>query len=184
MNYCGGNDGNRWTDNTLGNQDDWPIHTEACNATAQFCFIMAQAVTVRLTREADPDYAAKLREAALRCLAWCRSNNTGRTSTELGAAVAACVELHRTFGDDNYRTLAIGYARRVMALQVTERGTGQAPVRGFFCTSPADAEPQRDISHGCWNLLGLCAALDFPETPKLRRGAKPFACIQTIIWQR
>ena len=164
MNYCGGNDGNRWTENKEGDQDDRPIHTEACNATAQFCFILAQAATVRLTREAEPAYAARCREAALRCLAWCRTNNAGRASTDLGAAVAACVELHRTFGDDQYRTLAAEYGRRLLALQVSERGGGDAAVRGFFRTSPTDAEPRRDISHGCWHLIGLCEALErFPD---------------------
>ena len=170
MNYCGGNDGNRWTDNDVGDQDDRPIHTEACNATAQFCFIMAQAATFRLTHNADPAYASKCREAALRCLAWCRTNEAGRTSTELGAAVAACVELHRTFGDDQYRTLTVEFARHLLALQVTDRGGGESAVRGFFRTSSANAEPQRDISHGCWNLIGLCEALEhFPDDAEARR---------------
>jgi len=100
MNYCGGTDGNRWTDNKEGTGDDRPIHTEACAAVAQFCFIRAQAATSRLTREADPAYAAQCIAAALRCLAWCRTNQTARTANELGAAVAACVELHRTLGDE------------------------------------------------------------------------------------
>jgi hypothetical protein len=164
MDYCGGDDGNRWTDNTVGDQDDRPIHTEPCNATAQFCFIIAQAVTIRLTQEDDAAYGAKCREAALRCLAWCRKTNAGRTSTELGAAVAACVELHRTLGDEHYHALAIEYARRLLALQVTERTEGAEAVRGFFRTSPGNSEPRRDISHGCWDLIGLCMALErFPE---------------------
>jgi hypothetical protein len=176
MNYCGGDDGNRWTSNTVGDQDERPIHTEPCNATAQFCFIIAQAAAVRLAQEAGPVYAAKCREAGLRGLAWCRKTNAGRTSTDLGAAVAACVELHRTFGDDQYRTLAIEYARRLVALQVTERTDGAGGVRGFFRTSPDDGEPRRDISHGCWQLIGLCMALErFPtdaDAPGWRRAIR------------
>jgi hypothetical protein len=179
MNYCGGNDGNRWTANKVGDEDDRPIHTEACNATAQFCFILAQAATVRLTREADPAYATQCREAALRCLAWCRRNNTGRNSTELGAAVAACVELHRTLADDHYRAMAAEYARRLVALQVTQQGRGEAAVRGFFRTSTNDAEPRRDISHGCWQLIGLCEALErFPDhadAPAWRQAIRLYA---------
>jgi hypothetical protein len=45
MNYCGGDDGNRWTDNTVS-ADDRPIHTEPCDASAQFRFIAAQCVAV------------------------------------------------------------------------------------------------------------------------------------------
>ncbi|GAI27936.1 unnamed protein product, partial [marine sediment metagenome] len=119
MKYCAGDEDNRPTDNVIGNEDDREIHTEPGGPCTQFNFIAAQAAVVRLTRDTDPVYANKCWNVALRCLDWCRKEKVCRNTQNLGSAIFACVELHRTSGDNIYLDLAAGYAKRLLNLQVT-----------------------------------------------------------------
>lgn len=57
MNFCGGDDGNRWTDNIIGNSDDRPIHTEPVGRSGQYQFIFAEARLAILSHTTDPAYA-------------------------------------------------------------------------------------------------------------------------------
>src|SRR5205823_6212854 len=68
MDYCGGDDGNRYTDNKIGTDDDRVIHVEPCALPAQFQFVSAQAAMVRYTRDSDAAYAQRCRAAGQRCL--------------------------------------------------------------------------------------------------------------------
>ncbi|MEA1996913.1 MAG: glycoside hydrolase family 9 protein, partial [Gemmatimonadota bacterium] len=125
----------------------------------------------RLTRKNDPDYAARCREAALSCLEWCKKEKLGGNPNELGSAIVACIELHRSLGGEQYRDLAINYARLLLDLQVREPVDSEIPIRGFFRASSNDPEPYRDIIwHGCWHLMGLCELLErFPDHPEAGR---------------
>ncbi|HEV7299974.1 MAG TPA: glycoside hydrolase family 9 protein [Tepidisphaeraceae bacterium] len=164
MNYCGGDDGNNFTDNLQGSADDRVIHVEPCEVPAQFHFIAAQAAMVRHLREADIAYARAAEASAMRCLDWCVERRTPRTAVSLAAGVIACVELHRAIniggGDRSARarlkTLAAGYTRQLLALQVNDAA---APVRGFFRHHPDEPEPSREIMHGNLPLLAICEAI-------------------------
>ncbi|HUU28779.1 MAG TPA: glycoside hydrolase family 9 protein [archaeon] len=163
-------DQNRWTVNIPNTWDDRLIQTGPTNPIGQFCFIMAQAAVDRLTRKADPVYADSCRQAALRCLHWCRKEKLGSSPNELGAAVAACTGLYRTLGDKKYRDLAAGYAGLLLDLQATGPIDSRDPVRGFFFSSRGSSEPFRDIYNGCWHLMGLCELVElFPDHPDAAR---------------
>lgn len=178
MNYCGGDDGNHYTDNKPGTADDRPVHVEPCDLPGQFHFIAAQAALARHTRGADPAYARGCEAAAGRCLTWCIEKRSPGASNSLGAAVLACAEMHRTTGGRRYRDLAAGYAKRLLALQVMgERGanaagTSATQLRGFFLAAVDRPEPAREIMHGNLPLLALCEILDrfadHPDTPAWR----------------
>lgn len=169
MSFCGGDfkrhgDDNRWTDNVPGNEDDRHIAVGPVDAAAQYCFIMAQAAVVRMTRQSDPAYARKCEAAARRCLDWCIREKAARTTTDLGAAAAACAEMYRTFHEPRFAELAADFGRQVMARQVTKRPDNQTPIRGFFRTSESDPRPLAEIYRGPWGLLGLCSLAEtFPD---------------------
>jgi hypothetical protein len=167
MEYCGGNDGNRYTDNLPDTPDDRQVQTRVCELPAQFHFVTAQAAMARHARPADPAYAGTCERAARRCLKWCTNGRRNHTSTSLAAAVLACVELHRSFDDDASRDLAADFARQLIELQ-----SSAAPVAGMFLRSAQRPEPQREIMHGNLPLLALCALLErfasHPEAGKWR----------------
>lgn len=166
MNHCGGDEGNNFTDNTIGTGDDRLIHVEACEVPAQFHFVCAQAAMVRHLREDDPAEARACAEAAERCLNWCITSRKPRTAISLAAGAMACVALHRATRRDNLRTQAAAYARDLLALQeMGDAGGGQA-VRGFFRAHPDRPDPLRDIMHGNLSLLALCELLEtFGDDP-------------------
>jgi hypothetical protein len=162
MDYCGGDDGNRYTDNRPGTADDRPIHVEPCELPAQFQFIAAQAAAARHTGGADPAYAQTCERAAARCLEWCVAKRSPGAAATLGAAVAACTRLHQLGGGgERLKNLVAEYTGRLLSLQVTtDRGHPAAPLRGFFMAAPDRPEPYREIMHGNLPLLGLCEALE------------------------
>ncbi len=160
MNYCGGDDGNRFTDNQRGTDDDRPIHVEPCELPGQFHFIAAQAAMVRLTGKTDAAYAKACSEAGMRCWEWCANHRSPQAANSLGAGITACVQMHRTIGGDKFQDLAREYARRLLSLQV---GSTEE-VHGFFRTSPDNSEPSRDIQDGNLPLTALCEILEeFPS---------------------
>lgn len=160
MNYCGGDDGNCYTDNKPGTADDRLIHVEPCDLTAQFHFIAAQAAMIRHTKEVEPAYAQGCEDSARRCLAWCVQERTPRSATSLSAAVIACAQLHSSIGGDRLRDMTANYARQLISLQVSGPRDADSPVPGFFLASPDSPEPSRDIQHGNLPLLALCEALE------------------------
>ncbi len=179
MNYCGGNDGNRWADNTVG-ADDRPIRTEPCGPCAQFRFITAQCAVIRLTRKADAAYAETCQAAALRCLDWCVKENVCKNPQHFGAALQACAALHKTLGGDpRYETLAADYARSLLALQIAEPLDSADPVRGVFRGRSGDPKPFRSIVWNQLAFLGLCAILEtfpnHPDAPTWKAGLAMYA---------
>jgi hypothetical protein len=158
MDYCGGDDGNRYTDNQMGTGDDRAIHVDPCILPAQFHFIAAQAAIARHVRDIDVDDSKACESAAERCLDWCVKNRSPGAATSLAAAIIACVELHRTTNDDRLSDLAADFASRLLSLQVTS-GNGDDPT-GFFNAAPDRPEPSREIQHGNLPLIALCEAIE------------------------
>ncbi len=170
MDYCGGDDGNNYTDNRIGTADDRLIHIEPCELPGQFHFIAAQAAMSRHTRESDPAYARSCEEAANECLEWCVNTRSTGGASSLGAAILAMVELHRATGLERAEALAVDFASKLLALQVTDPPDASTGVRGFFRAVPDRPDPSREIMHGNLPLLALCEILEhFPEHPQ---GAK------------
>jgi hypothetical protein len=173
MDYCGGDDGNHFTDNRPGTPDDRLVHVGPCELPAQFQFIATQAAMVRHTREEDPAYARLCAESANRCLEWCVHKRLPRAATSLGAALIACAELHRTTPEDRLEALAAEYAGHLLELQVDDHKDRGAPIGGFFLTAPDRPHPLRETSHGNLPMLGLCEVLDrfprHPDAPRWRR---------------
>jgi len=160
MNYCGGDDGNYFTDNIIGTPDDRKIHTEPTSTTAQFDFILAQAALARQVASSDAQYARGCLAAANACLNWVTANSAPTTATSLGAAVVALMELNRAMPAVNYRALASVYAKHLMALQVLPAPGQTLPISGFFVTQPRSGQPVREIQDGNQPLLALCTLLE------------------------
>ena len=88
MDYCGGDDGNHWTDNKTGTAVDRKIHTEPAALVAQFHFIAAQAALARLTRADDAEYARGCDHAGAQCLKWCMEKRDPGAATSLSSFVS------------------------------------------------------------------------------------------------
>jgi hypothetical protein len=159
MAYCGGDDGNKRTNNTIGDDDDRLIHTEPAAASAQFDFIAAEAIVCRLTKERDPVYADRCLRAAMDCLKYCSDKKVAETSLDYGAAVLACTELYKTTFDVKYRDMAGDYADRLVELQIAVP-IDESVVMGFFTTSAKNPEPYKTMSRGCQYLIGLCELVE------------------------
>ncbi len=162
MNYCGGDDGMYLTDNQIGTEDDRPIHTEPASfvhnnvdRTAQYNFIIAQALTARLFRSSDPDYSNKCSNAAIRCMEWCYRNFYANTTLEMGAGLLAFIELYKTTKDPDYLENASVLANRLLEIQVKEPIDDTYRIRGFFKTSSRVNEPSRHSWHGPQHIIGL-----------------------------
>jgi len=163
MNYCGGDDGMYLSDNKIGTEDDRPIHTEPASfvhnnvdRTAQYNFIIAQALTASIFRSSDPDYSKICSDAAIRCMEWCHRNFYANTTLEMGAGLLANIELYKTTDDRNFLDEAIVFANRLLENQVKEPIDDTNPIRGFFRTSSRVNEPSRHSWHGPWHIIGLC----------------------------
>lgn len=162
MNYIAGNDGNYWSDNIIGNDDDRPIHTEPAVLTTQFNFINAQAGMVRRTRSSSKEYAASCESAARKCLNWAKDKPTG--AEELGAGIIATIGMYRTFNEKAMMDLAAEYAEKLIALQVTSPIDPEIPIHGFFKKKPDSMDPFKHIYRGDLPLIGLCELIEtFPK---------------------
>jgi hypothetical protein len=147
----------------IGNKDDRVIQTRPENRAGQYKFIMSEAIMARLTRVTDPDYAKKCLQAAERCYEWCVKTGPDQTTANLGTAIEAAIEMHKTTGGQKYRDFAAASAAGLIKLQVTEPIDQQDRIRGFFRNSTENPEPYLDISNGCWHLIGLCDLIEaFP----------------------
>jgi hypothetical protein len=175
MNYCGGDDGNVFTDNLPGTDDDRVIHTNPCEVTAQFHFIAAQAGLFRLLEHEEPAYAQTCRAAAKRCLNWCVARSRPRGATGLAAAVSACIRAWQVFNDPQFGEFAVDCAKQLIARQVP-KSAGDAALPGMFLTSPIDREPVREIMHGNLPLLAMCDLLSvLPQHPDAQRWRETLA---------
>lgn len=158
MDFCGGDDGNHWTDNIRGTADDRPIHVEPCELPSQYHFVAVQAAMARLTRHDDPVYSRQCENAAQVCIHWCLQQPT-RFAASLSMAILALTQLDRAFGGDQYRQLAARFVNQLIGLQVTDQSSAYG-IQGFFRSEPDSPEPYRAIMHGNLPLLALCEALE------------------------
>jgi hypothetical protein len=193
MSHVGGDalqhgDENRWTDNVVGpeggepntiapapggtrakmtivgRKDDRVIQTRPLDRLGQYKFIIAEAMTARVMKPLDRPYSDKCLEAAQRCYDWCTQKGLENSAENLGGQLAAAVELCKSTGQDKYKGEAIACATRLAGLQVMEPLDAKDPVRGFYRRTLNSSEPSRDISNGCWHLLGLCGLVElFPD---------------------
>jgi hypothetical protein len=178
MGHCGGDyfahaDNNRWTDNTLDGKDDRMIDTRPADTISQWLFILCEATLARLLKETDSDYAMICMEAAQRCMNWVLKENITRSAGELGAALAALVEIYKTVNDSRLLELVVKYADALIALQVTRPEDSRSSVYGFFWNrretnqSPDTLEPYKSIWQGYWPILGLVDLYAYyPNHPK------------------
>jgi hypothetical protein len=163
MNYCGGDDGNNFTDNRVGSGDDRVIHVEPAELPAQFHFVTAQAALAKLTREKDPAYARECQSRANRCFQWCLKHRSPGAATSLGAGILAALELRRAFEDASAVEIAASFARKLLSLQVPNDSDG---LGGFFLAAEDRRQPLREIQHGNLVLIALASlASDLPTHP-------------------
>jgi hypothetical protein len=162
MNYIAGNDGNYWSDNIIGNDDDRPIHTEPAPVYTQFCFITAQAGMIRQVDNISKEYVDSCENAARKCLRWAKDRPV--STEELSSGIIAAVAMYRTFNEPAMMELAAEYAKKLIALQVTSPIDTKIPVRGFFKQDAGSTEPFKHIYRGDLPLIGLCELIEeFPE---------------------
>ena len=162
MNYIAGNDGNYWSDNIIGNDDDRPIHTEPAPVYTQFCFIAAQAGMVRQTRSISQKYAQTCESAARKSLSWVKDQPV--SSEDFASGIIAAIAMYRTFNEPAMIELAADYAEKLIALQVTTPIDAEFPIRGFFKSAPDSMDPFKHIYRGDLPLIGLCELIEtFPQ---------------------
>ena len=199
MNHVGGDalrhgDGNRWTDNVIGpeggepntidptpggsrskitivgRKDDRVIQTKPLDRLGQYKFVIAEAMTARVTKQSDRPYSDKCLEAAQRCYDWCATRWPEQTAETLGGALAAAVELYRCTGQEKYKSEAIACAARLAQLQVTEPLDAKDPVRGFYRRTAAQS---RAVSRHLQRLLAPVRAVrPRGAVPRSRRGGQ------------
>jgi hypothetical protein len=161
MNYCGGDDGNYFTDNIISTADDRPIHTEPTALPAQFHFVAAQAALFRYVQGIDAAYAHGCLAAAVRCSNWLSTSRTPTAAPTLASAVMASTQMFITTQDTAYRDQAVAYANQLLSLLEQS-----ASVRGFFHSDLNIVEPYRDAQNGNLPILALCDLLEnFPTHP-------------------
>ena len=160
MDNCGGDilqhgDMNRWTDNIPGTGDDRLIQTKPAFISTHFNFVQVQMAMIQITQAKDPEYAQRCRRAAERCLDWLARQKV-KKANDLGAGIDAYLRSYATLADDKYRDLAVDFARRLIALQVSNPLDPTEPVGGFFRTAEDDPRPDNQTWNGCWHLIALC----------------------------
>lgn len=162
MDYCGGDDGNYWTDNIIGTSDDRPIHTGPAVNIAQFHYAGAQATLSRYVQSIDAAYAQSCLLAGERCLAWMANNQNPTAAGDLAAGAMACVQLYLTTQNVSYHDQAVEYGDELLKLQKTTNSAA-----GTFQSDRNTAEPYRDVENGDLPLLALCDLLEnFPTDRK------------------
>jgi hypothetical protein len=179
MSHCGGDyfvhaDNNRWTDNNPDGKDDRMIDTRPADTITQWIYILSEATIARLLVDSDPEYARASMESAQHALNWVMKENITRSAGELGAAIAALVEIYRTINDNRLLELVVRYADALLELQVTRpEDSHSASIYGFFWNKrdalrpPDTLEPYKSIWQGCWPLQGLVDLYAlYPNHPK------------------
>lgn len=164
MNYCGGDDGNFFTDNIIGTSDDRKIHVESTGLTAQFNFVTAQANLARQIAPTDLHYAKDCLTAATNCMTWVINNRSITPATTLGAGIVALVALDKARPELHYRDEAASYARHLLKLQVVPAAGQTLPISGFFLSDTGSTQPAREIQDGNTPLAALCSLLEHMPT--------------------
>lgn len=164
MDWCGGDDGNHFTDNRRNTADDRRITVDPVRVPSQFHFVTAQAAMSMLIRSDDADYADRCLEAGMRCLMWCRERRRPRTAISLAAGVIACAQMSAATDDPRPLEWANDYMARLLALQATHPLSDDAPVSGYFREKDDTDAPAMDIMEGNLPLIALCVMLErFPH---------------------
>jgi len=181
MDFIGGDlkkhsDNNRWTDNKIGNggtniklvepntgiskqlmlvagnEDDRIIQTQPVEMTAQYNFVMAEAMMARITSKTDPAYSKRCLNAAQKCYEWCRNSNSDTTTAIAGAALQAVIEMYKITNLETYHKRATELALQLKKLQASDLS---GELSGFFYNSLSDHEPYKNIWNGCQAFIGL-----------------------------
>jgi hypothetical protein len=176
-------DSNRWTDNEIGEEggelhfvrptagalaadtsnkeiellvfgtnDDRVIQTQPADLITQYHFIASEAVMARITKN-DPAYSERCLQAAIRCFAWCQSEDTVLKAGIAGASMQAAVELYKATKQNIYRDFAAQKASLLKGLQADSR---DGSIGGFFHTSSSNPEPYKNAFKVHLELIALC----------------------------
>jgi len=146
-----GESANRYTNNMIGDSDDrvLPESTLFIDMVSQSRFIKNQSTIYRLYKDADPEYADKCLNAAVRCYNYFEktwpvvteyeTRFNARPHTEevtdlmpIAYGVRANLYMYLAKGNSVYKNRAVDLADKLMALQETEHIAGQTQVKGFF----------------------------------------------------
>jgi len=175
----GDNSDDRWTDNTVGTNDDRHINTGK-TGMFQAMFVALQAMVAQAFQETDPGYGRRCLAAGLRC--WEAARNRApltrevrdfhwwSLSAELGWWTLAAVELYRATGRDAYQAEASTFGRQLLSLQANEFVGSQKLVRGFWRAAADDPTPMVDPVYSALPPLALVElSLAFPKHPDATR---------------
>ena len=184
MSHVGGDvfvhaDNNRWTDNRLETDDNRIIQTKPAEISSQFTFAAVEAEMYEYMKTADPAYARKCLDAAVKCFDWCVRTVENYTASTHGIAIVAAVELYKATKEAKYKDFAFKMADKLVALQVSEK---KEPLQGFFRDSEKSDDFYQAIFQGDNPLIGLCKLLTaFPDQKngKYRDAVKQY-CYQYL----
>jgi hypothetical protein len=172
MNYCGGDDGNYFTDNKIGTADDRIIHVEPCELPAQFHFITAQSNAARLIGDDDILYSHRCEMAARQCLKWTAANRSPGATASLAAQIMALVAMHRAWNDTDAPVLAAAAMKKLLSLQIAPDPEKPTEPHGYFRTAADDSSPYRQIKHGNLAIVAMAQAIEqfnsHPDMPLWR----------------
>lgn len=167
MDWCGGDQGNAFTDNRRQTADDRIIVVDPVRTESQFHFVTAQAMVSLLTRQDDPAYAQQCLDAGMRCLIWCRERRRPDKATSLAAGAIACAQMSLATADSRLREWAADYLHRLLALQATHEATDNDPISGWFRSGDDSEQPSRDIMEGNLPLIALGVMIErFGDHPQ------------------
>jgi hypothetical protein len=163
MRWCGGDGGNRYTDNRVGTADDRVLDVQPAEMFGQFLFVAAQSLVARLLASADAPYAKTCGDAAARCMAWCAARSPG-TCLSLATGATAVALLYKIDQTPERAAAATSYAASLLQLQA-EGASG-----GWFYNNRGADQAYRDAQHGDAPMLALCDLLEcLPEHPDAGR---------------
>lgn len=162
--YCGGDDGNYWSDNIIGTGDDRPLHVNRAAMIVHHQFIAHQAMLSRLTRDSDSAYAAQALAAALRCYHYSLTAWGVPGNFHTGSALMAGLALFKVTADSQYLAFATACAESLALLQETGLTGNQSEIRGYFYGNSAKTSMATMIYIEPLNLIALCELLESAPT--------------------
>jgi hypothetical protein len=205
--WCGARDWsesiNRYTNNKIGDADDrvLPEKTLVIDMVSQSRFIKNQTAIYRQYKDADPQYAAKCLQAAIKCYNYFQKTWPVLTEYEtrfcarpymetvtdlmpLAYGVRVSLSMYLATGKSEYKYRAVALADKFMALQETKYVADQKQIRGFFYR---DAKKEKVFSslmaHGGMDgveggvavLADLCDALPtHPKRPRWKESLRSY----------
>ena len=162
--YCGGDDGNYWTDNEIGTADDRPLHVD-CAGHSNYQFIGVQAALYNLYKSSDPVYAQTCLTAATNCYNYCKTQwPDGVTDDKAcGYEIFCGIQLYLATGNLEYKNFAVEMANNYMSLQEKIYIGNQTEIKGFFYTNSSKTEFSRSRWREPMGLIALCTLCEtFP----------------------